>query len=375
MKDWTAFSYGFTSGRHSKLVGAGDEAIARRLIDAYRRASSERAPRADDKWSEFIESHYGEMIDLIGRDDARGLVAYLLSLPRQGAAHGFFQGRLVHDGLQDNPEGQLDRAWWLLDHLVALAEAVGVLRVRCPEQGDWDSVPFGSVPELRDRIERAIGLPLTLPDLFEGLFALEPNSGAIHLRSIMATYAVRQVATLLENLENLVPPEMKVAEIGAGIGYTAYAAQALGISRYTLFDLPEVNVAQGFFLLETIDPGAVRLFGEEEGAPIEVLPASAFPPRSPDGFHVVVNIDSLPEIDPVIVDGYVNGIAERSRYLFSINQEAPLTGGVGLARRSVRQSVSLNPRLKAILRQPNWIRAGYVEEIFAALRSTPLHLA
>ena len=350
-------------------MAAGDEAIVRRLIDAYRRASSEKAPRANDKWSEFIESHYGEMIDLIERDDTRGLVAYLLSLPRQGAAHGFFQGRLVHDSLQGNPEGQLDRAWWLLDHLVALAEAVGVLRVRCPEQGDWDFAPFGSVPELRDRIEQAIGLPLTLPDLFEGLFALEPDSGAIHLRSIMATYAVRQVAALLQNLESLAPAEMKVAEIGAGIGYTAYAAHALGISRYTLFDLPEVNVAQGFFLLETIDPGAVRLYGEEEGASIEVLPASAFPPRSPAAFHVVVNIDSLPEIDPIIVDGYVNGIAERSRYLFSINQEAPLTGGVGVHRRAVRESVSLNPRLKPILRQPNWIRAGYVDEVFASQRS------
>jgi len=367
MTNYTNFDYGFTKAPDLK-IDSNDIDIANRLIQAYRLANREQQSlnHSDDVWSQFVQAHYGDMIELINHEEPEQLIEYLTSLPRQGAGHGYFQGRPTFEHMMEKPSIQYERALWLLDHLVGLAESIGIIRVRCPEQGDWNSPPMESVDALCTLIEQEMSLPIVLPSLFDGFFALLTASGSIHLRSMMATYAIRQVAHFMKQFEDAAPEDIRVAVIGAGIGYTAFIAHNLGIKIYTIYDLPEVNVAQGFFLLKTLGANNVSLFGESNNASIHIQPPSAFT-SLPQEFDATVNFDSLPEIAPQIVDDYLNGVSQRSRYFFSINQEAPRTEMAKPYRRSVFESASRHSRLHRIMRHPNWIRAGYVEELYRVM--------
>ena len=117
----------------------------------------------------------------------------------------------------------------------------------------------------------------------------------------------------------------------------------------------------------TTDPGVAReIFERSERRPPE--------PEDIDRLRATFLelLESELERDPVraiagapdIVDRYLAGVSKRSRYFFSINQEAPLTESDRAPRRSVLESVASHPALVPILRYPNWIRAGYVEELF-----------
>ena len=356
--------YGFSSRRSD--VAPPSLSIARRLISAYRLAEQDRpaAFAPDDVWRQFVEQYYGDMIALIRADDERGLINYLLALPRQGAGHGFFQGQPAYQALESSPERQEERALWLLDHLAGLAEALGIVDVRCPEQGEWGTPAFSSIPDLCSQIESTLGLPVCLPPLFEDFFALNGPSGPCHLRSMQPALALHQLTRFFLDTHARGPGSVRLAEIGAGIGCTGYLAAQLGLTRYSVFDLPEVNVAQGFFLLSTLGEDQVRLYGEPAGASSEVLPAWTFALAMEQGCDAVLNIDSFPEIDREHTRAYLQAMRAGAEYFFSINQEAPRADPVGGRRLSVRQMTRKQPGFQQLQRHPNWIRSGYVDELY-----------
>ena len=317
-----------------------------------------RADRGDDVWAQFIESYYGEMITDLNKGDTKSLLSYLTALPRKGAGHGYLQGEAAFRALQHNPESQAERAMWLMDHLIALAEAVGVVHTRCPEQGDWSNPPIESLDDICQKIEEVLGRPIRIPEVFDGFFSLLTREGAVHIRSIMSTYAIIQLHKITRLIDEPAPEDLNIAEIGAGIGFTAYAWNRPGTGSYTIYDLPEVNVAQGFFLLKTLGPKNVSLFGEPQNGLVRILPSSHYG-SGDENFDITINVDSLPEISSEIADRYLAEISRNSRYFFSINQEAPREG-----RRSVLEAASGHARLKPMQRHLNWIRASYVEELF-----------
>ena len=87
------FSYGFT--RAVPVDAEEDIAIGERLVQAYRRACRDMPNRgaAPDLWTRLLDGWYGDFKALLVRGDARELTEYLRDLPRQPAAHGYFQGR------------------------------------------------------------------------------------------------------------------------------------------------------------------------------------------------------------------------------------------------------------------------------------------
>jgi hypothetical protein len=148
------FSYGFTAAPQGRPDE--DAEIALRLIEAYRRATADNpsAGRSADVWTAIGETQHGELIGLIDRGDARAVAAYLRALPRRAAGHGFWQGEATFNQLLADPKEQRLRALWFMDNLVGMAEAVGVLAVRCPEHGEQDGPPSdSSAAELRAAIE------------------------------------------------------------------------------------------------------------------------------------------------------------------------------------------------------------------------------
>jgi hypothetical protein len=358
------FSYGFT--RAASDHPEGDAEIGKRLIAAYRQAIADRPgnPRVADMWTGIVNTWYGELVALVDKGDPVALTTYLRALPRQSAGHGYFQGRVAFDVLAAGNEQQR-RALCLMDYLAGMAEAVGVLPVRCQEQTGWDDYSGRSAQEIRSAIEKKIGIPISLPPVFDGLFTLEPEAGPIHLRSLMAVYAMLQLGTLLREFAGIDRSRLRVAEIGAGIGHTAFAARKLGFAGYSLFDIPEVNIAQGYFLLKALSRSEVALYGEEQiGKYASVLPAFVFHSVAADSYHATVNIDSLPEIAQPEAEKYLLTASRCSSWFFSINQESQAMQTSIARQLHVAGLVAANGGYRPVLRVPSWIRAGYVEEMW-----------
>lgn len=353
LNDFDLDAFGFSESRGQDV----DEEIGNRLIRAYQSASARRGAltRGTDVWSSFVYRHYGPMLDLVRAGNAGALLNYLRSLPMQGAGHGYFQGRQAYDRLLSDSDSRRERAIWFCDHLVSYAEFEGLLRVRCPEQGEWEHPPVDSLQHLLTSL-RGVDMPLAMPPVFDGLFGARVDGQTYHLRTLMASYLVRQ----LQQMGGI----RKVAEIGAGIGFTAFVAASVGIDRYVLYDLPEVNLAQGYFLMHALGPGQVRLSGETNAAPVAVLSTDEL--LELDSADVVVNIDSLPEIDQSISAELIGQIAARSGRFISVNQEAPHTDADLAGRLPVRELVARHSNMRLQRRHRNWIRSGYVDEFFVS---------
>lgn len=353
-------AFGFSKASTLSVTDA-DIQLSKRLIDSYEAAKEIPGPltKGDDVWSAFVNKHYSEMISLISDRNAQGLASYLYQLPRVGAGHGYFQGATAFNELKNNTETQRIRALWIADHLTSYAEATGLIRVRCPEQGIWNKAPIDSIESLVELVRNSNQATVSVPNVFDGLYGLITEGGTIHLRSLMANYAFLQLNQLMAR------NSFSVAEVGAGIGFTAYVSMAMGIKKHSIFDLPELNVAQGFFLGKLLGPDRISLFGEEETAPVVILPTDALLQTS-EHFDVALNIDSLPEIDPSISLKIIDALAGCSTSIFSINQEAPHESGHHGKRLPTRTLMSKQGTFELKTRHPNWIRAGYVDEFFCA---------
>jgi hypothetical protein len=367
------FSHGFTKVG-SVAGGTPDDEVADRLIAAYRRAIEHRRKAhvsADDVWTKIAEGCHGEMVRILVAGNARELLDNLSAMPRRAFGHGFLQGEATFKTLMGDPSAQRERALWLMDHLVGMAEAAGVLSVRCLEQGDFAAVPPNATADaLRRAIERRLGISIALPALFDGLFALEPDKAILHLRSIMSAYAVWKAVTLAGDFLAQDGRGLKLAEIGAGVGFSAMAAYEHGVESYDIYDLPEINVAQGYLLLKCLPSGAVALFGEEfsphaAARPrIRVLPAFALDEARADAFDITINMDSLPEIAHDQVMHYLLRLRSVSRLFLSINQETEAPQTAAKRQLVARQLVAEVGGFRGALRYPNWVRQGYVDELW-----------
>jgi hypothetical protein len=79
---------------------------------------------------------------------------------------------------------------------------------------------------------------------------------------------------------------VRVLEVGAGLGRTAYYACRLSVESYTIIDLPFTNLSQANFL---------SLYNESHTKrAIRILPISEM--ETFDDFDIFANVDSLTEM-------------------------------------------------------------------------------
>jgi len=248
-----------------------------------------------------------------------------------------------------------------LDKLVCLAEAVGVLAVENPEQGDgWGQNIYVDPDELVESIEAAIGVPLLPPPGAITVEGLDTKRGALHYRHINALYAALLV-------RRAVPVYGAICEYGGGLGLVGLYSRALGLGDYTLFDLPIANLLAGHFLMNSLGGDAVRLYGEDSSpTAIKVLPYWTCLEAPANAYTLSLNQDSFPEIDEEMVRRYLGEIVRTTRrHFLSINQEA--TARMTNERRQLALPRILReiPAFRLTHRAPCWVRSGYVEELYS----------
>lgn len=350
-----------------KDPSADDVAIAARLLRAYRLADPDQEQLSGshraDLWSDIAEGQQ-RFSSILLRGDAEELARCLCNVSRHDASVGITQGpaefdRIIHQASYRDFLGLMAK-----DKLVSLAEAVGAIPVENPEQGAYGSSLQRDCSELVDGISERIGIDITPPDIDGGLLKLDTGRGLFGERDANAIYTAWLLKRILEGRE-----QPRVCEIGGGSGRVAYWSHRLGLTSYTIVDLPHVNVVQGYYALKNLSENQVSLYGEHRPGEaldrVEVLPTHAIADIDTPSFDVVLNQDSFPEIHRETVGEYLGWIGKTCTWLLvSINHENKPPRHDGAPQLSVPEVIQDVGGLTLAQRWPYWLRKGYVVELY-----------
>ena len=322
------------------MEGVDDDAVVGRIIAAYGAANRSEL-RADESWwfMQIADIRRPEHEVLLGAD-----VAAVTAMLRDPQANNLFYGfdNLAKALAQPGDSWPLVQGALCYDGLLTLAEAVGAVRLENPEAPIRTDIP--EVEDLLNALDATFGFRIDFPNPFPGEVGLWTSRGVASYRCFQAIYQAWRIAQLA--------PDGKVAEIGGGLGRTAYYARGFGSLDYTIVDLPLTGVAQGYFLLRAGVP--TRLFGEAAGPGVRIVPPCAFHGAS-ERYDLVVNVDSFTEMAPETARRYVDDAVRQCRRVLSINHEHN--------GHRMFDAFANHPRLVEATRAPYWMRRGYVEEL------------
>lgn len=215
------------------------------------------------------------------------------------------------------------------------------------------------------RVKKA-GLKLLLPDCF-GYHFSGPKNGMPHR---LLPYA-EALLVLIEKTGNLVPNH--VLEIGAGIGYLGFLLSQVEAKSYTVIDLPSSCVFVAWFLAKCLGEHNVWLYGESQSERdekyVRIFPSTDCAGVAHRKYDVVFNMNSFPEIPPIVQDQYLDIIAScllPHGIFFSINHENSFWG-----QRSLHLAAQNHSNLERVSCQPESVIQNtgnpenvYVEEIY-----------
>jgi hypothetical protein len=230
------------------------------------------------------------------------------------------------------------------DAIYRLAEAIGCVRVRKPE----NTAEIFDVDNLLRRIDDALGIEVDFPNPYPGETGLKTDRGIVTYRATHALYQAWRICSQVTGGGH----DASVVEIGAGSGRTAYYSTKMGIRDYTIVDLPLTCVASANFLGRTIGDDKLSLYGEGTSHLVKITPPAEFL-SGVKIFDVLINVDSLTEMDKETAKKYIDYAIRFSKNFISINHEGN--------EFSVKELIGT----ASSVRFPYWMRPGYVEEIIS----------
>jgi SAM-dependent methyltransferase len=191
-----------------------------------------------------------------------------------------------------------------------------------------------------------------VPNPFPCEHGLKTSRGIISYRVPQSIYQASRIKQLVQGISN-----PRVLEIGAGLGRTAYYAYEMGIKDYTIIDIPITAAAQAYFLGRTIGDKNIYLDGErsnESSLTVKILTPQTFFNETKT-YDLIVNVDSLTEMDFSVAQAYWNKIKVTTSTFLSINHEANAF--------RVRDLIVDDLSMLNIRRELYWMRRGYTEEL------------
>ena len=321
-----------------------------RLLTAFRLTPNVQLK--SDIWTRIGNSQ-SDFFEILNNGNAEQLAAYLCNMNRQSATTGTVQGNREFVRLKRNFFYRRYIARMAADKILLLAEACGVIYLSNPEQTNHVK-PNIDFKEVVSKIEKSIGMSITPPDIDGGLLKIEIGNAKFNERDCNAIYT----AQLLKTYKS-------ICEIGGGSGRVAYWAFRMGIQDYTIIDLPQINVVQGFYLMSALGGNSVQLFGESKSAPIKIIPNTSYNQMTvASDYDVICNQDSFPEMSQEVAIEYLKWISTGKKNLISINHESQPRGIEGNQQCRVGSLFSGIKGYELISRQQYWLRRGYALEIW-----------
>jgi hypothetical protein len=350
-----------------------DVALCERLIFAHQRATSRSAEDTSlsPLWSEITQRHQGGLQRALEKKDPNLLAGELSSMFRKEFLYGIASGHLYTHAR--SAVGA--RIWSMryLDDIVSLAEYLGVVRTECPEQGVVAYALKDGLDALVERIEQTLGFGIGFPPV-GAPYGIQARGSLITMEAPEHIYVACRIARALgDHLPKTFSASPNIVEIGAGFGGTAYwllRLRNLAVQRYTLVDVPNANVLQGYFLSQVFGTSHVRLFGESTGEHpqqpiITILPPQGIGELRERDVDMLINQNSMPEMPEETVASYLAWARETLRGLFySYNQEA-FSPVRGVPQVLVPEVIRRVRGFSLVSRNASWMRRGYVEELYS----------
>jgi putative sugar O-methyltransferase len=353
--DLSGFEFSNSFACREDVPEKNQQEIVTRLINYYWRmkSSPEMSRALLDIWAEISKKH-AAFSAALERRDVETVSHFLLNVCNTPLATGF------ENSVLNSKDHKQFLELNVVDKFLALAESLGCLPAQCPEGGKWGYRSL-HVDNLYVQIQARIPFDLTAPAAGGGSYGLRTKGGVFTERNLQAISTALRVHRLLEGA-----PRKVVAEIGGGIGALTYYLAKAGMDATYIFDLPIVSILQGYFLMKSHGPEQVCLWGEEDHqARINVFPWWALETSPEKLFTLVVNQDSMPEIDQDISQNYLKLIKKKATdYFLSINQESQAPSIKNGTQSVVYELVDAVGGFRRLSRERDWMREGYVAETY-----------
>lgn len=343
-----------------------DGLLLRRIATALARSLAQTAGASDDVWTGIVANHrhFVEMLSSGQLEAANDLLARMFAT---SLTYGFDQHGGAYDLLVTEPAHLRFVHQLAFDKLLSLAAYLRVVPLQNIEQGDFTPYLKASPDSLLEGIEAKIGVPIVAPPFHGGLYGIRTDHGLFSERSFSALYVALRVKELMAGIA-----APRVCEIGGGTGYVAYYCSMLGVTDYTIVDLPTVSAVQAYFLAKNL-PGSsdqIVLAGEVDSTTggegsVKLMSGADFE-AGPRRFDLVVNVDSFPEMGGTVLRAYLGHIRSYARLLLSVNQEAMAARSAqpGDHQERVGDVIDRLGGFRRLTRFPSWVRPGYVEELY-----------
>ncbi len=331
-----------------------------RIAAALRRSLRHSIASGEDVWTSIVSKHqnFAELLLSGELSAAADILARMFASP---LTYGFEQFDGMYERIVADPAVQQHVRQLAFDRLLSLAASLRAIPVQTVEQGDFLPYLQQHPDALLDRIEEKIQQEIHAPHFHGGLFGLKTKRGLFTERSFTAIYVALRLRELLSPID-----DPRICEIGGGAGYVAYYCNWLGLTNYTIVDLPTVGAVQAYFLAQNLGADRISLSGELF-CPDRIKVISAADISALD-FDVIVNVDSFPEMSGSTMRGYLR--QSSARYLLSINQEAMARRSADEFQERVGDVIEEIKGFRRLSRCPFWMRPGYVEEVYE-MRDAP----
>lgn len=286
-------------------------------------------------WGSIVPTH-AEFIEMLKNRELEKLHEYLRYMFRNPLTFGLAQGEYFYNKLKKNDDDlQKNTGFAIYDKFLCLLEAVGLIPTFSPEQyqqnSDFLKYYTVEIDKYLEEIEDNFNCKIQAPKYQGDHFGIQTkNHGLFSDRDIMA---LGSAIRILESFWNR--RDIRIADIGAGLGYLIYYLNLLGFKNLTHIDIPTVAVAAKYFQKTNMPDVNIQYVS----------------PKDFTGeYDLVVNIDGLSTYNREVAQEYMDKTSKNASHFISVNRECD----------DFRVHDVCN--MRRISRNPFWYRRGYVEE-------------
>ena len=321
----------------------------------------------DDLWQYYIVPKYADFLQSVIDNKDDKAIKILNHMFDNELVYGFESTNVIHGNLSKLEKKSIHLRY--MSSLVDLCEYLQLIPVENIEQNQLGKYILQNPDDLLDLIEAKLGIKIKFPTFKNNQLAIQTKRGSFTFRDISYLYIAIKIKEFFPDKTNI-----KVCEIGGGMGYLAYYLDIFGIKDVTIVDIPTTSNVSAWFLMKSL-PEREFLFETDEeifsdNKKIKLVMPETFLSAPDDYFDIVINCDSLPEINANIATNYLKTIQRVAKQFYSINQEAEMNMWSLNQKQNVIHKLINNIELNnkksfvRLTRNLFWLRRGYVEELY-----------
>jgi 2-polyprenyl-3-methyl-5-hydroxy-6-metoxy-1,4-benzoquinol methylase len=290
-----------------------------------------------DKESYYDISGHREIINPLKDRNYEQVHNYMKVMFSRAITNDIAQGDQYYRIFTQNKDDiQKNVGFAIYDKIFSLMESVGLIPTFSPEEynlnNNYHRFYLVPVDVFIEKLSTHLGADINAPKYSGHLFGLKTEKHGLYSdRDLMSLGAAIRIHEKYWNNKNL-----RIIDIGGGVGHLSYYLYKLGFTNITTLDVPSVNAAAMYFLGTNLPDHNIKF-------------------KSPHDFtgdyDLVINVDGITQMKEDLAKVYMNRMhSDGTKHFYSVNREVDSF------------TVGAICPLARVSRNPFWLRKGYVEE-------------